>query len=204
MFFEVIFEVVVVFGPEFPIRVHNKLHQPRSRIAYMPRNRPAGRLCVFLSAHPLFSRINHYLYVVSVGVIFRDCLFFISAKSDLHFPTIHIFCHSKFRYIFGFPPQRPYRPVYGISDNRGVRLFSPAAPPPFLKMMQDADSLNLVRLVVLKTAHFPAMLYIPGNDTLPVAVYAFILQKSTLAALTVLFHLSLIPQSGRRPCCMKL
>lgn len=35
MFFEVIFEVVVVFGPEFPIRVHNKLHQPPSRIAYM-------------------------------------------------------------------------------------------------------------------------------------------------------------------------
>lgn len=105
---------------------------------------------------------------------------------------------SKFRCIFGFPPQRPYRPVYGISDNRGVRLFSPAAPPPFLKMMQDADSLNLVRLVVLKTAHFPAMMYIPGNDTLPVAVYAFILQKSTLAALTVLFHLSPVLRSGRR------
>lgn len=35
MFFEVIFEVVVVFGPEFPIRVHNKLHQPPPRIAYM-------------------------------------------------------------------------------------------------------------------------------------------------------------------------
>jgi hypothetical protein len=134
----------------------------------------------------------------ALGVVFRDCLFFISAKSDLHFPAIHIFCHSKFRYIFGSPPQRPYRPVYGISDNRGVRLFSPAAPPPFLKMMQDADSLNLVRLVVLKTAHFPAMLYIPGNDTLPVAVYAFILQKSTLAALTVLFHLSPVLQSERR------
>ena len=35
MFFEVIFELVVVFGPEFPIRVHNKLHQPPPRIAYM-------------------------------------------------------------------------------------------------------------------------------------------------------------------------
>lgn len=35
MFFEVIFEVVVVFGPEFPIRVHNKLHQSPPRIAYM-------------------------------------------------------------------------------------------------------------------------------------------------------------------------
>ena len=35
MFFEVIFELVVVFGPEFPIRVHNKLHQLPSRIAYM-------------------------------------------------------------------------------------------------------------------------------------------------------------------------
>jgi len=30
-----IFEVVVVFSPEFPIRVHNKLHQPPPRIAYM-------------------------------------------------------------------------------------------------------------------------------------------------------------------------
>lgn len=89
-------------------------------------------------------------------------------------PAIHIrifrfhtfrFYHSEFRCVFGFPPQRAYRPVYGISDNRGVRLFSPAAPPPFLKMMHDADSLNLVRLVVLKTAHFPAMPYIPGNDT---------------------------------------
>ena len=35
VFFEVIFEVVVVFDPEFPIRVHNKLHQPPPRIAYM-------------------------------------------------------------------------------------------------------------------------------------------------------------------------
>lgn len=151
----------------------------------------------FLFAH-CFPELITTFTLSALGVIFRDCLFFISAKSDLHFPAIHIFCHSKFRYIFDFPPQRPYRPVYGISDNRGVRLFSPAAPPPFLKMMQDADSLNLVRLVVLKTAHFPAMLYIPGNDTLPVAVYAFILQKSTLAALTVLFHLSPVLQSERR------
>lgn len=30
-----IFEVVIVFDPEFPIRVHNKLHQLPSRIAYM-------------------------------------------------------------------------------------------------------------------------------------------------------------------------
>ena len=30
-----IFEIVIVFDPEFPIRVHNKLHQPPSRIAYM-------------------------------------------------------------------------------------------------------------------------------------------------------------------------
>lgn len=199
MFFEVIFEVVVVFGPEFPIRVHNKLHQPLPRIAYMdlgivPLAAPAF---FFLLTH-CFPELIITFTLSALGVIFRDCLFFISAKSDLHFPTIHIFCHSKFRYIFGFPPQRPYRPVYGISDNRGVRLFSPAAPPPFLKMMQNADSLNLVRLVVLKTAHFPAMPYIPGNDTLPVAVYAFILQKSTLAALTVLFHLSPVLQSERR------
>ena len=199
MFLEVIFEVVIVFDPEFLIRVHNKLHQPLPRIAYMdlgivPLAAPA---CFFLPPH-CFPELIITFTLSALGVIFRDCLFFISAKSDLHFPAIHIFCHSKFRYIFGFPPQRPYRPVYGISDNRGVRLFSPAAPPPFLKMMQDADSLNLVRLVVLKTAHFPAMLYIPGNDTLPVAVYAFILQKSTLAALTVLFHLSPVLQSERR------
>ena len=199
MFLEVIFEVVIVFDPEFLIRVHNKLHQPLPRIAYMdlgivPLAAPAF---FFLFAH-CFPELITTFTLSALGVIFRDCLFFISAKSDLHFPTIHIFCHSKFRYIFYFPPQRPYRPVYGISDNRGVRLFSPAAPPPFLKMMQNADSLNLVRLVVLKTAHFPAMLYIPGNDTLPVAVYAFILQKSTLAALTVLFHLSPVLQSERR------
>ena len=199
MFLEVIFEVVIVFDPEFLIRVHNKLHQPLPRIAYMdlgivPLAAPAF---FFLPTH-CFPELIITFTLSALGVIFRDCLFFISAKSDLHFPTIHIFCHSKFRYIFYFPPQRPYRPVYGISDNRGVRLFSPAAPPPFLKMMQNADSLNLVRLVVLKTAHFPAMLYIPGNDTLPVAVYAFILQKSTLAALTVLFHLSPVLQSERR------
>lgn len=199
MFLEVIFEVAIVFDPEFLIRVHNKLHQPLPRIAYMdlgivPLAAPAF---FFLFAH-CFPELITTFTLSALGVIFRDCLFFISAKSDLHFPTIHIFCHSKFRYIFYFPPQRPYRPVYGISDNRGVRLFSPAAPPPFLKMMQNADSLNLVRLVVLKTAHFPAMPYIPGNDTLPVAVYAFILQKSTLAALTVLFHLSPVLQSERR------
>ena len=199
MFLEVIFEVVIVFDPEFLIRVHNKLHQPLPRIAYIdlgivPLAAPAF---FFLFAH-CFPELITTFTLSALGVIFRDCLFFISAKSDLHFPTIHIFCHSKFRYIFYFPPQRPYRPVYGISDNRGVRLFSPAAPPPFLKMMQNADSLNLVRLVVLKTAHFPAMPYIPGNDTLPVAVYAFILQKSTLAALTVLFHLSPVLQSERR------
>lgn len=35
MFLEVIFEVMIVFDPEFLIRVHNKLHQPPSRIAYM-------------------------------------------------------------------------------------------------------------------------------------------------------------------------
>ena len=79
-----------------------------------------------------------------------------------------------------------------------VMLPDTVEEPEIRKMMQDADSLNLVRLVVLKTAHFPAMLYIPGNDTLPVAVYAFILQKSTLAALTVLFHLSPVLQSERR------
>ncbi len=199
MFLEVIFEVAIVFDPEFLIRVHNKLHQPLPRIAYMDLGIVplAASAFFFLFAH-CFPELITTFTLSALGVIFRDCLFFISAKSDLHFPAIHIFCHSKFRYIFGFPPQRPYRPVYGISDNRGVRLFSPAAPPPFLKMMQDADSLNLVRLVVLKTAHFPAMLYIQGNDTLPVAVYAFILQKSTLAALTVLFHLSPVLQSERR------
>ena len=199
MFLEVIFEVVIVFDPEFLIRVHNKLHQPLPRIAYMdlgivPLAAPAF---FFLPTH-CFPELIITFTLSALGVIFRDCLFFISAKSDLHFPAIQIYCHSKLRSIFGFPTHRPYRPVYGISDSRGVRLFSPAAPPPFLKMMQDADSMNLVRLVVLKTAHFPAMLYIPGNDTLPVAVYAFILQKSTLAALTVLFHLSPVLRSGRR------
>lgn len=30
-----IFEIVIVFDPELSFRVHNKLHQPPSRIAYM-------------------------------------------------------------------------------------------------------------------------------------------------------------------------
>jgi hypothetical protein len=201
MFLEMIFKIVLVFDPEFPIRVYNKLHQLPLRIAYINLGIvPLATSAFFFMLTHCFPELIITFTLSALGAIFRDCLFFISTKSDLHFPAIHIFYSSKFRCIFGFPPQRPYRPIYGISDNRGVRLFPPAAPPPFLpdtveepeirKMMQDADSLNLVRLVVLKTAHFPAMLYIPGNDTLPVAVYAFILQKSTLAALTVLFHLS--------------
>ena len=35
MFLEAILKVMLVFGPEFPIRVHNKLQQLPSRIAYM-------------------------------------------------------------------------------------------------------------------------------------------------------------------------
>ena len=151
MFLEVIFEVVIVFDPEFLIRVHNKLHQLPSRIAYMdlgivPLAAPAF---FFLPTH-CFPELIITFTLSALGVIFRDCLFFISAKSDLHFPAIHIFCHSKFRYILGFPPQRPYRPVYGISDNRGVRLFSPAAPPPFLKMMQDAKN-GKIDLIITKS-----------------------------------------------------
>lgn len=34
-FFEMIFEIVVVFDPELSFRVHNKLHQLPPRIAYM-------------------------------------------------------------------------------------------------------------------------------------------------------------------------
>ena len=103
MFLEVIFEVVIVFDPEFLIRVHNKLHQPLPRIAYMdlgivPLAAPAF---FFLLTH-CFPELIITFTLSALGVIFRDCLFFISAKSDLHFPAIHIFCHSKFRYIFGF------------------------------------------------------------------------------------------------------
>ena len=35
MFLEMIFKIVVVFDPEFPIRVYNKLHQLPLRIAYI-------------------------------------------------------------------------------------------------------------------------------------------------------------------------
>ena len=35
MLFEMIFEIVVVFDAEFPIRVYNKLHQLPLRIAYI-------------------------------------------------------------------------------------------------------------------------------------------------------------------------
>lgn len=35
MIFEMIFEIMVVFDPEFSIRVHNKLHQLPLRITYM-------------------------------------------------------------------------------------------------------------------------------------------------------------------------
>lgn len=75
MFFEVIFEVVVVFGPEFPIRVHNKLHQPRSRIAYMDLGIVplAASAFFFLLAHCFPELIT--TFVMGSGVIFRDCLF---------------------------------------------------------------------------------------------------------------------------------
>ena len=53
MFLEVIFEVVIVFDPEFLIRVHNKLHQPPPRIAYMDLGIVplAASACFFLLTH---------------------------------------------------------------------------------------------------------------------------------------------------------
>mgnify|MGYP007065433957 CR=1 FL=1 len=89
MFFEVIFEVVVVFGPEFPIRVHNKLHQPLPRIAYMdlgivPLAAPAF---FFLLTHCLPELINTFT-LSALGVIFRDCLFL--------FPQNQIFIFRQF------------------------------------------------------------------------------------------------------------
>lgn len=81
MFLEVIFEVVIVFDPEFPIRVHNKLHQPPPRIAYMDLG------IVPLAASAFFFLLTHCFpelittFVLSVGVIFRGCLFFILVGS---------------------------------------------------------------------------------------------------------------------------
>lgn len=89
MFFEVIFEVVVVFGPEFPIRVHNKLHQPLPRIAYMdlgivPLAAPAF---FFLLTH-CFPELIITFTLSALGVIFRDCLFL--------FPQNQIFIFRQF------------------------------------------------------------------------------------------------------------
>ena len=67
MFLEMIFKIVVVFDPEFPIRVYNKLHQLPLRIAYINLGIvPLATSAFFFYAHPLFPRINHYLYVVGV------------------------------------------------------------------------------------------------------------------------------------------
>ena len=60
MFLEVIFEVVIVFDPEFPIRVHNKLHQLPSRIAYMnlgivPLTASAFFFWIYPAHSPVFS-----------------------------------------------------------------------------------------------------------------------------------------------------
>lgn len=133
MFLEVIFEVVIVFDPDLSFQCPQQAASTvPSNSLYGPRNRPAGRPCVFLSVRPLFSRINHYLYVVGVRGDLSGLPLFYFRKIRSSFSGNSYLCHSKFRYIFGFPPQRPYRPVYGISDNRGVWLFSPAAPPPVL------------------------------------------------------------------------
>lgn len=68
MFLEVIFEVVIVFDPEFLIRVHNKLHQPPPRIAYMDLGIvPLATSAFFFLPTHCFPNLIHYLYVVSVG-----------------------------------------------------------------------------------------------------------------------------------------
>lgn len=83
MFLEMIFKIVVVFDPEFLIRVHNKLHQPLPRIAYMDLG------IVPLAAPAFFFLLTHCLpelittFVMCSGVIFRDCLFFISVAVDV-------------------------------------------------------------------------------------------------------------------------
>lgn len=67
MFLEMIFEIVVVFDPDLSFRVHNKLHQLSPRIAYINLGIvPLATSAFFFYAHPLFPRINHYLYVVGV------------------------------------------------------------------------------------------------------------------------------------------
>ena len=58
MFLEVIFEVVIVFDPEFLIRVHNKLHQPPPRIAYMDLGIvPLAASAFFFWIHPAHSPV---------------------------------------------------------------------------------------------------------------------------------------------------
>lgn len=89
MFLEVIFEVVIVFDPEFLIRVHNKLHQPLPRIAYMdlgivPLAAPAF---FFLLTH-CFPELIITFTLSALGVIFRDCLFL--------FPQNQIFIFRQF------------------------------------------------------------------------------------------------------------
>lgn len=89
MFLEVIFEIVVVFDPEFPIRVYNKLHQLPLRIAYInlgivPLAAPAF---FFLFTH-CFPELITTFTLSALGVIFRDCLFL--------FPQNQIFIFRQF------------------------------------------------------------------------------------------------------------
>ena len=84
------------------------------RIAYMDLGIVplAASAFFFLFTH-CFPRINHYLYVVSVGVIFRDCLFFLFRLRFLQFFNQGI---GEFDRI----PGKPYT----------IRDHFPAAPVP--------------------------------------------------------------------------
>lgn len=73
MFFEVILEVVVIFDPELPIRVHNKLHQLPDGIAYMNFGIVplAASAFFFLPTH-CFPELITTFTLSALGVIFRD------------------------------------------------------------------------------------------------------------------------------------
>lgn len=90
MLFEMIFEIVVVFDPEFSIRVHNKLHQLPPRIAYMDLGIvPLAASAFFFLLTHCFPELITTFTLSALGVIFRDCLFlFLQFYTIVHFvPT---------------------------------------------------------------------------------------------------------------------
>lgn len=77
MFLEMIFKIVVVFDPEFSIRVYNKLHQLSLRIAYINLGIvPLATSAFFFMLTHCFPELIITFTLSALGVIFRDCLFF--------------------------------------------------------------------------------------------------------------------------------